>query len=394
MAVTAQVDAGHNDAARSLYERYYPNVYRFALSHLRSPEDAEDAAQNTFLRAYRALQRGVVPENESAWLFKIAHNVCTSSKLAWLRRRRVETPDDVHALPVAALERNHDELAGLGDALAEMPPRLREAFLLREWQGLSYDEIAERLDTSRSAVETLIFRARRMLAQRLDQPWQRVKQALGLGPLLNTIRSLFDQASLAMKAGAAALLIAGGTVAVAQPSAHKHAKLRPDVPALGTRVALPALLSVQTASATATPAASDAASRKRTAAAPGKPVAGLPAPEPTFPPPAPEPTFPPPAPEPSFPPPSPDPVPPTPTPDPTPVPQPPQVPPLPSPSPLPDPTPPQLPPTGVVVPPVPTGPPVPAPTIEPPTVTPPPLPKVDVPQPAPPAPNLAVPGLP
>src|SRR5207302_4646199 len=142
-----------------------------------SPQDAEDAAQNTFLRAFAALRKGTVPENEAAWLFKIAHNVCATSKLAWLRRRRVEAPRDLAALAVepSAPETRRDELAGLEDALAAMPPRLREAFLLREWQGLSYAEIAERLDTSRSAVETLIFRARKLLAKQLEQPWPRAR---------------------------------------------------------------------------------------------------------------------------------------------------------------------------------------------------------------------------
>jgi RNA polymerase sigma-70 factor (ECF subfamily) len=182
-------------------------VYRYALSQVRTPQDAEDAAQNTFLRAFAALQRGIVPENESAWLFKIAHNVCATSKLAWLRRRRVETPRDLDTLTIepAARESQHDELLGLGDALAGMPPRIREAFLLREWQGLSYEEIAKRLDTTQSAVETLIFRARRALAAQL--------QALGLGPLLNTLRALFQGASPLAKVAAVAVLAGGATVA-------------------------------------------------------------------------------------------------------------------------------------------------------------------------------------
>jgi hypothetical protein len=156
-----------------------------------------------------------VPENEVAWLFKIAHNVCATSKLAWLRRRRVEAPRDLDTLPVepASPESRRDELAGLEDALASMPPRLREAFLLREWQGLSYAEIAERLDTSHSAVETLIFRARKHLAQQLEQPLKRVREALGLGPLLNLARGLFEGAPAAVKAAGVIALAVGGTVA-------------------------------------------------------------------------------------------------------------------------------------------------------------------------------------
>jgi RNA polymerase sigma-70 factor (ECF subfamily) len=242
MTDTATISgAAQADAARLLYERYYSNVYRYALSQLRSPQDAEDAAQNTFLRAFAALRKGTVPENEAAWLFKIAHNVCATSKLAWLRRRRVEAPRDLAALAVepSAPETRRDELAGLGDALAAMPPRLREAFLLREWQGLSYVEIAERLDTSRSAVETLIFRARKLLAQQLEQPWQRMRQALGVGPFLNLLRGMLQAAPTTAKAAGAMVAVTGATVA-ATPLIRSHAPVAP-VPATSLPASSPAL---------------------------------------------------------------------------------------------------------------------------------------------------------
>src|SRR3977135_3734069 len=128
MATVSITRTTEADAAQLLYERYYPNVYRYALSQLRSPQDAEDAAQNTFLRAFGALQKGAVPENEVAWLFKIAHNVCATSKLAWLRRRRVETPRDLDALSLepSSPESRRDELASLGEAPAAMTPRPRQ----------------------------------------------------------------------------------------------------------------------------------------------------------------------------------------------------------------------------------------------------------------------------
>lgn len=229
MAVVGE-ELGHA-YARTLYGRYYANIYRYALSQLRSPEDAEDAAQNTFLRAFAALQKGVVPESEAAWLFKIAHNVCASSKLAWLRRRRVEQPRDLDELQVARPESEVD-ITGLEGALAAMPPRLREAFLLREWQGLSYAEIADRLDTSRSAVETLIFRARRHLAAEL----RKAQAALGFGPLAAWLRALFGNSAVLRSAGVVAL--ATGAVAattVASAPKEKPARARPQ---LGARADL------------------------------------------------------------------------------------------------------------------------------------------------------------
>jgi RNA polymerase sigma factor (sigma-70 family) len=184
------------EAARELFERYRTPIYRFCLSQLRSREDAEDALQNTFMRAFTALQKGVEPKFASAWLFKIARNVCLSRRLSASRRARVETPRDLSAVPeevLAGPQVDHDTLFGLDEALAELPPNLRQALLLREWQGLSYREIADELGVSQAAVETLIFRARRELARRLEQPWRRVREAL-LGPWA-AIKSLFAPAS-------------------------------------------------------------------------------------------------------------------------------------------------------------------------------------------------------
>jgi len=163
-----------SEVAGALFEEYEQGLYRFCLSRLRSREDAEDAVQATFVRAVRALQHGVRPEVPPAWLFTIARNVCTSRRLAGLRRSRVETPRDLDRIPATALAREDerpDELLVLGDALAEMPAHLRQVVLLREWQGLSYAEIASELGVSQSAVETLVFRARRDLAERLRRPW-------------------------------------------------------------------------------------------------------------------------------------------------------------------------------------------------------------------------------
>src|SRR5919197_534230 len=143
--------------ATDLYERYASRLYGFCLQRLGSREEAEDAVQTTFLNAFRGLARGVVPASESAWLFKIAENVCLSRHRASFRRRRVEVPGDLAAVEetVAAPARADDELIPLEDALAEMPEGQRRALLLREWQGLSYREIAAELEVSQPAGETL-----------------------------------------------------------------------------------------------------------------------------------------------------------------------------------------------------------------------------------------------
>ena len=162
-------EPSHENELGSLYEHHSRRILAYCLRRLPSREEAEDAVQQTFLNAYRGLQRGTTPRSETAWLYKIAENVCRERRRAAWRRRRVETVHDPEGIArAAAPESEHDELAGLADALSELAPNQQRAILLREWQGLSYEEIAAELRLSRSAVETLLFRARRSLARGLE----------------------------------------------------------------------------------------------------------------------------------------------------------------------------------------------------------------------------------
>jgi len=154
-----------------MYEEYSARIFGYCIRRLPNREEAEDAVQQTFLNAFRGLQKGVVPRSEAAWLFKIAENVCRERRRSAWRRNRLELvqdPDDMASLAGTPL-RSHDELGGLADALAELPPNQQRAILLREWQGLSYKEIAEQVRLTEGAVETLLFRARRSLARKLDR---------------------------------------------------------------------------------------------------------------------------------------------------------------------------------------------------------------------------------
>ena len=158
-------------ATQQLYREHGRQVYTYCLHKLRSREEAEDAVQTTFMNAFRALQRGTVPEHEQAWLFRIAHNECLNRRTSSVRRLRVESPNDLHvlqdAIPAPA-GGDPLELVSLEDALDRMPRNQRKAILLREWQGLSYREIAAELCVSQNAVEMLIFRARRGLADAME----------------------------------------------------------------------------------------------------------------------------------------------------------------------------------------------------------------------------------
>lgn len=153
-----------DEAFEALYEQYSSRVFGYCLKWLRCREEAEDAVQTTFLYAMRGLRRGVVPKLDEAWLLAIARNVCRSRTEA-TRRRAVEVVRSPQLLEesLVAPARN-DELPGLSEALGGLTEQQRRAILLREWQGLSYREIADELDLSQAAVEALLFRARRALA--------------------------------------------------------------------------------------------------------------------------------------------------------------------------------------------------------------------------------------
>ena len=211
---TPQHAAPEADATRRLYEQYARQIYAYCLHQLRNKEEAEDATQSTFLNAFRGLQRGIDPEFESAWLYKIAQNVCLTRQRSSTRRRRVESPGDLDAMQdvLPAPEVDADDLIGLPEALEGMPEQQRRALLLREWQGLSYKEIADELGLSQSAVETLLFRARRTLANGLAEEKgsglaRRIQNSGDAGSLLALLKSL------AVTGGAkvAATVATGGT---------------------------------------------------------------------------------------------------------------------------------------------------------------------------------------
>src|ERR687885_1218712 len=141
-AVTPRPASRGAQVTHDLYERFARQIFNFCFHKLGSREEAEDATQSTFLNAFRGLERGIEPEFESAWLFKIAHNVCLTRQRSSFRRPRVESPGDLDSLQdlLPSPQRDADELIRLTDALHGMPEQQRRALLLREWQGLSCKE--------------------------------------------------------------------------------------------------------------------------------------------------------------------------------------------------------------------------------------------------------------
>jgi RNA polymerase sigma-70 factor, ECF subfamily len=166
-------------AFETLVRLYDQKVFRIARHITQNHEDAEDAAQEAFLKAYRGLARFQGRSRFSTWLFRIAVN----ESLMKLRHRRglqvVSVDDDPRELAAIPLEivdwsPNPEQLYSqselreiLAKALQELPPIYRTVFMLRDVEGLSTDETAQVLDLNISAVKARLFRARLKLRARL-----------------------------------------------------------------------------------------------------------------------------------------------------------------------------------------------------------------------------------
>jgi RNA polymerase sigma factor (sigma-70 family) len=161
--------AGGNDAAFSeLYERYYGPLLGYTRSILRDAEDARDATQNALENAFRALPCRDKSLPLRPWLYKIAHN----EAITIMRRRRPQTElapelEPMVPGPEAAAEQR-GRLAQLVDDLQSLPERQRGALVMRELNGLSYDEIATALGLTNEAARRAVFDARTALHAAVD----------------------------------------------------------------------------------------------------------------------------------------------------------------------------------------------------------------------------------
>ena len=169
----ARVRGGDSAAFAALYERYERRIYAFVYRMMGNPEDACDLTQETFLKAFRALERTDAELNVNAWLHRIASNACMD---VLRRRQRLRWLPWDGAKHERASSRREDDPEGtlLGDetqravarALQAMSPRNRQALILREYEGLSYQDIAAVVGLSLPAVKSLLFRARQEFRDR------------------------------------------------------------------------------------------------------------------------------------------------------------------------------------------------------------------------------------
>ncbi|NWG16736.1 MAG: sigma-70 family RNA polymerase sigma factor [Chloroflexi bacterium] len=188
--VSAALD-GDQDAFAEIVYAFQDAVYNLCYRMLGERTEAEDAAQEAFLRAFLNLQRYDPSRSFKTWLLSIASNYCIDR----LRRRRLQwlslddeptetglalssndpEPED------AALLREHSQ--AVQTLLNELSPEYRAVVVLRYWYDYSYAEIADIMDTTESAIKSRLFRARQTLAERLDA---RKPTARPINPLLES----------------------------------------------------------------------------------------------------------------------------------------------------------------------------------------------------------------
>lgn len=167
-----QALSGNRDAFSQLMHRYAGAVYSLAYRMLGGAQDAEDASQEIFLRAYMNLARFDRTRRFSTWLLAITSNYCVDR----LRRQRYNwlTLDDV-AFTLPSTERGpegkalrREQQEAVQQALQQIPEGYRLVTVLRYWHDLSYQEISEATGLTESTIKTRLHRARHMLAEKLD----------------------------------------------------------------------------------------------------------------------------------------------------------------------------------------------------------------------------------
>src|SRR3954464_11908294 len=157
---------GADRSFERLYRKHAGDGYRHALVGLRNQADAEAVTQTTFLHAHRAMQKGEGRRAPQNWLIAFAHNVCRQRFRQSQRRPTEVVYED--ELAETIVEEDPVGAEDIRRALGHLAFNQRSALVMRELEGRSYQEIAEILALSVSAVETLIFRARRALREQLE----------------------------------------------------------------------------------------------------------------------------------------------------------------------------------------------------------------------------------
>ncbi len=179
-AFVAKARAGDTDAFAALVERHGRSLFRLAYRMTGNEQDAEDVVQESFLRAYRQLAKFDERASFGTWLYRIATNC--SLDLVRMRKRRSEHvaaceesggEDPVLALPSSAPSPERTALSGeireqLAEAMNELSPTERTAFVLRHFEGLSMEDVSRVLECQPGAAKHSVFRAVQKLRRALE----------------------------------------------------------------------------------------------------------------------------------------------------------------------------------------------------------------------------------
>ena len=173
-ALLGRLKAADPRAFEALVMAYQHRVFGIALRMMRDPVEAEDVAQEVFLRAHRGIERFRGEAKISTWLYAITSRVCLNRLASPARRRRVDDDDAIASMPSAeadpAAEVARGELeAALHRAIAELSDDRRMVVVLRDIEGLTYEEIADALALEPGTVRSRLHRARTELKDKLEK---------------------------------------------------------------------------------------------------------------------------------------------------------------------------------------------------------------------------------
>ena len=175
--LVARSIGGDAESFNQLILRWERPIYALAYRTIGREEDARDVCQDTFLRAYRGLNGFRGQAKFSSWLYRIALNLCRD----WMRRERrtpvVQAPEDMDLMDLAAAREpsesiedrvgRHDLTRAVERAMALLPEEQRTAIVLKEYQGLTFQEIADLLGCPLSTVKTRLYQGLTVLRREL-----------------------------------------------------------------------------------------------------------------------------------------------------------------------------------------------------------------------------------
>ena len=177
--LVARSQGGDLDSFNQLVLRWERPIYALAYRVIGREEEARDVAQETFLRAFRALKGFKGQAKFSSWLYRITLNLCRD----WMRRERrtpvAQPPDGVDIIELAGestpsesiedLVSRHELGRAVAKAMSQLPEEQRTAIILKEYHGLTFQEIADQLDCPLSTVKTRLYQGLTVLRKQLRE---------------------------------------------------------------------------------------------------------------------------------------------------------------------------------------------------------------------------------